>query len=244
MSVVISFTEKQNGETKQTDPVHRQIMPDTVLPPLRLLISRLVRILNEPVINVAQNHGMPRRLQQCSINQLRIRLRLVQTAVVLVFYSPRCHHGCLDLIMRSRISGPWDRAVRTASVVHRSFDFDDSRRTLRVVLAVELQKLVGRGVLVRAVQPVWRKLGWLNVKGGWRMSRLQTSRAAWIRAEWIHKTGVHAVRQGIVWHLVVEVRRGVVKGDWRWIPCAIAGSVLAVLFRGTGLVVAGAVGRP
>lgn len=67
-----------------TNPVHTEVVPDAVLPAFCLALSSFVGVPTEPVVNVAQDHGMVRGIEKSSIDKLGVRLLLVDGIVIFV----------------------------------------------------------------------------------------------------------------------------------------------------------------
>ena len=69
-------------KVKVTYPIHRQIMPDTVLPSLRFRSARFVGVVLEPVVDVAEDHRSAGRVLERLVDQLGVWLLFVDYAVV------------------------------------------------------------------------------------------------------------------------------------------------------------------
>lgn len=67
-----------DGRGRRAHPIHGKIVPNAVLPPFRLFISSLIRIRLEPVIDIAEYHGVARGIHERAVYELRIWLFLVE----------------------------------------------------------------------------------------------------------------------------------------------------------------------
>lgn len=66
-----------------TYAVHAEVVPDAVLPALRLAVCRLIGVPPEPLIDVAQDHGVVGCLKQRAVDKLCIGLVPVNGTVIL-----------------------------------------------------------------------------------------------------------------------------------------------------------------
>ncbi len=57
-------------------------MPDAVLPALLRRVLALVRVSDEPVVNLSEPHSMPRNAQQRAIYELRVGLVFISVRLI------------------------------------------------------------------------------------------------------------------------------------------------------------------
>jgi hypothetical protein len=65
------------GESDRTYTVHAEIMPDAILPPFGFARGGFVCVLEEPVVDIAQYHGVVVGAEERLVYELRIGLFLV-----------------------------------------------------------------------------------------------------------------------------------------------------------------------
>lgn len=140
-----------------TYAIHGQIMPDAVLPSLGFRGAGLVRVVLEPIVDVAEYHGVPRGVQKSLVDQLGVRLLLVKHAAL---PSVQIEGTSRGIVMRCRDVG----GVRVGTVVAIVvFDLERTAVWRVLIVVAELHQL-GFGFVVRQVHGIV-VLGRLNVVG-------------------------------------------------------------------------------
>jgi hypothetical protein len=128
-------------------------MPDAILPALGILVRCFVCILDEPIVDIAEDHGVSRCLQEGFVNKLCIRLFLVDGAVV-VAVTPGLSAKAVKFIIRSRRASGSHRAIGGAvrGVIGLNFQIADP---LGLVIGIELVREAAV-VPVRVIEAIWR----------------------------------------------------------------------------------------